>query len=79
VVTERTRQVVPSQQPCAQVVALQVDVTTQAPAVHVVPAPHATHAPPAVPHALLWVPGRQTPFWQHPVGHVVASQAWLHR
>jgi hypothetical protein len=69
------RHVEPSQHPCAQVVALQVDVVTHAPEVQVVPAPQATQAAPAVPQAVFCVPWRQTPFWQHPVGHVVTSHA----
>jgi hypothetical protein len=59
--------------------ALHIAVVTQVPALQVVPAPQAMQAAPAVPHAVFWLPARHTPFWQHPVGHVVASQPWLQR
>ncbi len=35
---------------------------------------HATQVAPPVPQRLFAVPGWQTPFWQQPVGHVVAPQ-----
>jgi hypothetical protein len=63
-----------SQQPFGQVIALQV-APWQAPPLHVSPAGHTLHALPPFPHAIVLVPGWQTPAaLQQPVGQVEALQ-----
>lgn len=64
-------QLLPLQQPVAQLVELQ---PVQACAVQVNPPPHAAQAAPPVPHSALAVPALQTFPAQQPVGHEVASQ-----
>jgi hypothetical protein len=74
----QSTQVVPLQQPLAQLEALHPPPDWQVPFWHVVPPPHETHAAPAVPvpqEELVWVVGvRQVLPLQQPLEQVVALQ-----
>src|SRR6476469_5692699 len=80
-VSSRTQFWAASQQPSAQLVALQRDSHAPA-ALHTLSKPwdwQSLHVAPLSPHFWSVLPTQQTPYWsQHPSEQLLASQLWPH-